>query len=261
MGDGEQLTKLFAEFEALLTTVGGLGQAEAAVYALGVKLGTLTTGDVVRGVKGLRQNTAGDVLRRLSKDGYFAATPAEAGAKGGRGHAQRFRVIPPQIVLQTQLNALGRFRDVLNELAEHLETLPPVAGDDEELWRLTPNALLAHFCGSVSAARKTVLIHSNDCSWVAEEQVLRSLVEARKRGVRIRVFAAALTEAHRTAFLKRGISCSGRQPRGQPFAIIDGEALYLPIRLGQLRSEYGAIFTRNPYVVGNFVATSIGRTK
>jgi hypothetical protein len=253
MADPERLAKLLGEFQTLLSTAGGMEPQLAAIYALGIEKGTITSGDVVARMPKIRQNTAGDALRRLSKLGFLTPTVPEQGTHGGRGHAQRFQVVPPQLILRGQVDRLERFRDVMNEIAEHLELLPPRQADEDGLWQLSPSALLSHFCGEAGGATKSIEIHSNDCSWISEQQVLDALRAAKARGVRVSVFATELTSNQRATFKRFGISRVSRQQRGQPYAILDQTALYLPVRVGQLRSEYGAVFTKNSYWVKNFV--------
>src|SRR3989442_6521619 len=111
---------LFDDLRNFLQRIAGLDENEAAIYALGIEKGVITTRDAMTATN-LRQTTAGEILRRLSKRGFFRATVQEPGTRGGRGHAQKFTAESPRVALRNILDNIDRFRELLGPLDEHME--------------------------------------------------------------------------------------------------------------------------------------------
>lgn len=254
MDEGAQGRNPFAELKGLLKSVAGLSGNEAAIYALGLERGVITTRDVTEATV-LRQTTAGGILKRLTGRGFFTVTVGHEGAKGGRGRGQKFRAVNPRRVLKSTLEGFTRFEDLLGVVDEHMDVLEAEEGVDEEVWRITPEALENHFCGALASASSSVEISSNDCSWVALDGVLDALHEAHKRGAKVEVLTAQVADRERKKLEANDIAPRVVENSGQPFALIDKSVLYLAIRSGQLSIRYGALYTKNPYLVANFRST------
>lgn len=245
--------RLLDEFKNLLQEVARLDANEAAIYAIGIEKGTITTRDAMNATN-LRQTTSGEILRRLSKLGFFRASVREPGGKGGRGHAQKFTAENPRVALRNILDSVGRFRELLGPLDEHVEYLATQSGSDEEMWELSAETLQQHFATSIASCSASVKIVSNDCSWVAADEILEALKAASDRGIQIIVKAAQVSDQYAEKLVQRGVHLQLAKHRGQPFALIDDRLLYLPVRSGALKPEYSGLTTSNPYMVNNFLS-------
>ncbi len=244
---------LFDDLRNFLQRIAGFDENEAAIYALGIERGVITTRDAMGATK-LRQTTAGEILRRLSKRGFFRASISEAGGKGGRGHAQRFAVENPKTALKIVLESIDRFQDLLGQIDEHLEVIGSQGSVDEEMWELSPDTLVSQFVASVGSCSSSVKVVSNDCSWVSSDEIREAFKAASVRGVMITVRAAHVSAKDSETLSGCGVRLEELRARGQPFALVDDRILYLPVKTGSLRSEYSGMCTSNPYLVGNFLS-------
>jgi len=253
MTERPEQRRLLDDFKKLLQEVARLDANAAAIYAAGIEKGTITTRDAMNATN-LRQTTAGEILRRLSKRGFFRATVQEPGTRGGRGHAQKFTAESPRVALRNILDNIDRFRELLGPLDEHMEYTSAQGGSNEEMWQLSAETLEQHFAATVASCSLSVKIASNDCSWVAEDEILKALKSASARDIPITVRAAQISTQHAEKLGQCGVRVEVVKHRGQPFALIDDRVLYIPVRTGALKSEYSGLTTSNPYTVGNFLS-------
>jgi len=250
---GESAPNEFALLKALLEKIELLPTDEAAVYAEAVRKGSVTTSDAAR-VSHQDRSKAGVTLRRLAEKGYVRERVREAATRGGRGHGDVYSVLPPKEALKEKFEAFENLRDLANRLDQHLELLAGQGERDEDVWRLDPPALFATIVASIGSAAVGIEIVSNDCSWIERPDVLTGLEDAKKRGLRTTVYATALRAGDRSRLRSCGLTVKTIKGKIQPFLLVDRRVLFVPVRMGSIATDYGALQTSNRYMLDNHSA-------
>ncbi len=254
MDEKSKGVELFSELRQLLQVIAGMDSTEAAIYVLGLERGVITTREAMAFTNG-QQTTAGSVLRRLTGRGFFEKTLGEEKAKGGKGHGQKFRAVRPGSALKGVLGGYGRLQELLGAIDEHMDYMAQQDILEDEVWQIPTNVSIEHLCGSIASAEKSIRISSNDCSWALDEDIFRAIKEAAGRKLVIEVVVSKVSEVESTRLMSLGLTPRIAPDPSQPFALIDGKALYQSIRFGQTSTHYGALFTKNPYMVRNHISS------
>ena len=243
----------FALLKALLEKIELLPADEAAVYAEAVRKGLVTTSDAAR-VSHQDRSKAGVTLRRLAEKGFVRERVREAATRGGRGHGDVYSVLPPKEALKEKIEAFEDLRDLANRLDQHLELLAGQGERDEDIWRLDPPALVATIVAAIGSAAVGIEIASNDCSWIERSEVLTSLEAAKKRGLRVTVYATSLRAGDKNRLRSCGAAVRTIEGKIQPFLLVDRRVLFVPVRMGSIATDYGALQTSNRYMLDNHSA-------
>lgn len=251
--DGETGPNEFALLKALLERIELLPADEAAVYAEAVRKGLVTTSDAAR-VSHQDRSKAGGMLRRLAEKGFVRERVREATTRGGRGHGDVYSVLPPKEALRDKIEAFEELRDLANRLDQHLELLAGQGERDEDVWRLEPAAVVATIVAAIGVAAVGIEIASNDCSWIERPEVLASLVDARRRGLHISIYATALGAGDKSRLRPCGAAIIAIKGKIQPFLLVDRRVLFVPVRMGSIATDYGALQTSNRYMLENHSA-------
>ncbi len=247
-GDVEQ--NEFSQLKTLLEKIGLLPSDEAAVYAEAVRKGSVTTSDAGR-VAHQDRSKAGTTLRHLAEKGFLRERVRESTTRGGRGHGDVYSVLPPKEALKDKLEATEDLRALADRLDQHLELLAAEGEQDEDVWRLHPSALAPTIIAAIGAAAAGIEVVSNDCSWIDRPDVLSALGNARRRGLRVTVYASALRATDKGRLRSHGLTVKSIEGRTQPFLLVDRRVLFIPIRMGSITTDYGALQTANRYMVDN----------
>lgn len=228
-----------------------MDERDASIYVLGLRKGVIASKDVVGEIKGIRQNTAGDVLRRLSKEGCFEETPPSG---GGRGRARKFKAVHLKTALPNLVEGLQDFQEDLALLDEHME-IPSEREPEEEIWIMSPpRVAISGLKGLVESAEKTIQISSHDCTWLEETELSSALKSAIDRKVRVTVLASESgkkkIERSLRAAPKVNIKLSNSD--SPVFIIIDKKTAVFPLRQRGISSGYHGLRVTNKDLVENF---------
>ncbi len=235
------------DFEQRLASVGGLELDLARIYALGLSQVTITTHDVAQSLH-CPQNTAGRHMAKLVALGYFTETPASISG-GGRGTGRKFHVVSPRLALAKRLEDFEEFRENIGLIEEHLEIKATEVPPSSDIWRVSPEVMLRHMGRTCSTAARSIKISCNDVSWVEEPEALAALAAAKKRGVRVTIFASEAPMGRKALLTTRGFHVRRTKGRSPVFLLVDDDLLYLPFKEGGIAGRYSALFTRNDYFV------------
>lgn len=241
----------FDRIRRFLTKCGIMDESEASIYVLGLEKGVLTT-RMVQETQGIRQSTAGDRLRRLSKAGYFEETPPKG---GGRGRARKFRVVSPRTALSEILVGFRGFEEDLALVDEHLELLGDIE-PEEEVWISSPqNVALKSLKDLVESATDSIQISSHDCTWLEEPELASALRLATEKNVQVTVLANRLgKEVTREKFSAvKIIEILESKTKGPAFLIVDSKTIVLPLKQRGISSEYHGLKITNKDLVERFL--------
>lgn len=235
------------DFEQRLASVGDLELDLARIYALGLSQVIITTHDVAQSLR-CPQNTAGRHLAKLVALGFFTETLASTSG-GGRGSGRKFRVVSPRLALARRMQDFEEFRENIGLIEEHLEIKAAEVPPSSDVWRVSSELMLRHMGRSCDSAVKSIKISCNDVSWVEEPEALVALAAAKKRGVRVTIFAADAPKGRKALLAIHGFRVRRTKGRSPVFLLVDDDLLYLPFKEGGIAGRYSALFTRNDYFV------------
>jgi hypothetical protein len=244
---GDSLEALPPDFEKGLASVGGLEPVLARVYALGLSRLMITTRDVALFLN-CPQNTAGHHLDKLVEQGYFLVTPATKSG-GGRGSGRVFRVVSPRVALADRLEAFSAFSQGIALIDEHLEIQASDRPPSSEIWKVASALLPRHLARSCGTAVHSIKVACNDLSWAEEPGAVEALVTAKKRGVKVEIFAHGTAKSRRRSLRQRGIRVRNARAKCPVFLLLDSSSLYLPFKEGTIAGRYSALYTSNDYLV------------
>lgn len=245
----------FSELISFLTEATSLDDTDARIYALGLKKGIITSGDVVDEKLIPRQTTAADRLRRLANKRFFEHTLDEPRMRG-KGHAKKYRAIPPQAALRDLLERYSGIQACIEKIKEHRELLSETAKLEDEIWLLkSQKVAINRVAAIIGSAKESVKIFSHDCTWHSNERIRKSLSKVVANRVNVEIFATEPNERIVKGLEKMGIPVTKISVAYLPFCLIDNSLLLLPCKGGTLSTEYFVILTRQKYLVDNFIKT------
>lgn len=231
---------------------------DARIYVFGLKKGIITSGDVFDEKIVLRQTTAADRLRRLASKGYFQRTPDEP-RMHGRGHAKKYRAIPPEEALYDFLQKYDKIQDCIEKIKESRELLARTSEEtrlEDEISLLKPQKVaVSRVAKIIQSAKQSIKIFSHDCTWFDHPKINESLVMASSNKVTIQIFATEADKRIVKNLKKMGVSIKKISVAYIPFCLVDDSMLLLPCIGGTLSTEYFVILTGQKYLVENFIAT------
>jgi len=245
--------KLFGEFREILRIMGTLDEKDTEIYVLGLQNGVISS-SIVAKETGLSKSSSGERLKKLADRGFFVQSLTEPGSKGGKGKGFLYAVVSPRIVLKDNIKNYGRMIESLGQIEEHLEVISEETMEEENIWEIKSNSLVEHFVNSINAAKNSIEILANDCTFADVDEIIKALREVAGRGVTIRVVAGKVQQKLQTKLTKAGINLQLIDYAGPTAAIIDEKMLYHAYRYGKLSSKYGALFTTNPYLIDKFLS-------
>jgi hypothetical protein len=251
--DGDERKEILMRLQEFLRTT--MDSTDADIYVLGLEKGSVTSSDVVKNVKGIKNpTTAKEHLDRLTRGGFFEQTAGEAeGGVGKKGKPIVFRPLPPSLALRQSLAAAEDIIRDMGRLDELLEIgIEPK--DEDEVWIIKEeDAALGRLGNAVQQASSEILANCRDGSWWEDNVIRKSMVEAVARGVTVRVAARELDPTRRREMADVGIEVSASAIPMAPFFIVDRGTVFLPHCTGRLATRYGAIRLGNRYLVQHLV--------
>lgn len=243
--DGAQVDP-FGEVANFLVVTGLLDDANAKIYALGLRKFSITTADVIREFPEMRQTTAGDCLRRLSRLGYFENTPSDSKSKG---KAKKFRSIAPRIALKRIMEQSSRLPESIAMIDEHFEHHMESANEEEEIWLVqSEKASFLKGASIIKSAKKSIKMFSNDCSWFNDDGIRSALEHLVKRNVSI-IVKANPGQRESEGLKAIGVRIISVKEKGPPICIVDDRILLQVTMVGSVRTRYNLMTTSQPYTV------------
>lgn len=240
----------FGEIAMFLVTAGKLDQTKASIYALGLNKLIITSKDVVKETD-LRQNTAGDYLRVLAKNGYFETVPSDSSHKGA---IKKYKAIPPSLALKDLIEKTKQLPETLAMIQEHLETQSESLNEEDDIWLIqSQEASIAKGLHTIKNAKKSVRICSNDCSWFSDDSVRDTLRSVLKKKIPVTVIANP-NDSIVKKMNQMGIEVRILRNTGIPYCIVDESILMQVTETGSVKKRYNLIITRQPYMVKHQLA-------
>ena len=233
----------------------GLDATDADIYILALKIGSATSGSVVKNVKGIAsQTTAKEKLKRLEVDGYFESTPGEGeGGRGKKGKPVVYRPIPPSIVLKEPLKGAVTLYGELNRLDEMLEIGRDIENEDEVWITKNEEAALGRLVQTILGASREILSYCRDGSWWDDRDIRKALEKIiAEKGIKVMIITTSMSKERRREIEKIGVQVIKSNLPMAPFFIVDRSILFLPQKTGRLGTKYGSIRFTNHYLVNNF---------
>lgn len=160
-----------------------------------------------------------------------------------------FSVIPPKVALQEKIGMFEYLRELVERLDEHLEMLATGGEQDEDVWIVHPPSLVSTIVAKVGTAAEGVEIVSNNCDWIDGVEVLTALGSAKKRGVRVTVYASSLGKRDGDRLKTLGAFVKRIAGAVQPFLLVDRRMLFVALRMNSIDTGYGALQTANRYLI------------
>jgi sugar-specific transcriptional regulator TrmB len=255
MPDGSDRATLFKDLRELLHVPPPLTRDEAAVYALALQKGVISSPEVTDYL-GTKPPRASELLSQLVRKKFLEAEVREEGGKVRKNKAVRYRPVHTKIALKDYLARFDQLKLALEHIDEHLTTLAEQEDIDESFWKVPPEATPAHLCSRINAAGSSINILCNDCTWAQMDGVLDALAEARQRGVAVTVLAFGVHETVAKRVQARGIRLLRAPFKNVPMAIIDEKSVYLH---HPIATQSGCLHTSNPRTVQTHVEHFNGR--
>jgi sugar-specific transcriptional regulator TrmB len=255
MADGTDRAVLFKDLRDLLHVPPSLTRDEAAVYALALQKGLISSREVTEYLS-MKSARASGLLTQLVRKKFLEVEVREEGGKARRNKPVRYKPIHPKIALKDYISKHDQLRLALEHVDEHLTTIAEQEDIDESVWKVPPESTPAHLTARINAARSSIYILCNDCTWAQMEGVLDALAEAGRRGVAVTVVAFGVHDAVAKRILARGIKLFRAPFKNTPSAIVDQKSVYLHYPVA---TASGCLYTSNPQTVQTHVEHFNGR--
>lgn len=246
-------------FKRLLISRHILNDREAETYFILINLGQATAADIHRKLilkpefRDTAPQTVHKFLETLRTNGFVKVTASS----GKRGHSKLYKANSPEsaLALEKYFDDTDSLKDVMNDVVAVLEINNQKANGSSQqgIWVHEPQkTALREGVKCLRSAKKSVIIYSNNYSWIVEEpsigQILMKKIEAQ---VEVRLLGSTPKDTVRNSVSvfdnvrkETDIPC-------MPYCIVDGQELLLILN----ESFNAKLFaTQNGYMVDHFAS-------
>ena len=247
----------FATFKELLISSGVLTEKDAEIYIAIIYMGQACATDVHKRLvqktkfKTIAPQTVYKLLENLRTKGFIKGTVSS----GRRAHSKMFTANPPEEPLEAYFNANDKLRDATNDAVALFEKTYEAKGNkdnDQNLWVSEPHkTAIREGTKILQSAEKSILMYSNNYSWIQHEQIADVLREKMADGIRVSLLGAPAADS-----VKGDLACFNKIRREtsipcMPYCLVDGKHLLMVFNEG---SDAKLLATRNKYMVDHYSA-------